>query len=566
MSGSEGYAFGEGRPKVLRTPPPGQYASGGGNKGDEYRSDEVVPETPLAGPVRRPSSRKRNDSSSTDEETVQLVRPKKQRRRADEEEETVLVSPRSAATDLGDIRKMQTEESMMEGDVRLAIDEAMGFIRGSTNTNKRLKEMTWRISEKFAALENHRTMIERRWSSYVRALKVAAVKGQTAVVRVPQVGPVVVAPRATKESQVQTASEMEKTEVTTQTSPHKTYAEAIGQEGPKAGSSGEAALRIAEINRQRAKNLKFVDRETTDAAGTETEGEWQRVRKRRQKSKVDPSSGSEGTTTAANVRRRPRPEAVLIKLKGENGMEEVLRRVRKVDMTGVSTRIEGITKTRTGDILLRVERGAGKAAPVLNTIKAAITDREVMLLEENCKLAVRDLDAVTTKEEVLEAILRVEPKARCRMKTMVETERGQMVAYVFVDRKTADAITRAGFLRVGLTSCRVRVLAEQARCIRCWEVGHIAAKCTGVDRSRMCFKCGKAGHQVRECAGENECFVCEGVQPGTGKGHRAYTTGCPHDKRRVGVAPNPVVKEVTLVSEGEDAQEEGRQIDYARND
>ncbi|XP_031358073.1 uncharacterized protein LOC116181789 [Photinus pyralis] len=261
-------------------------------------------------------------------------------------------------------------------------------------------------------------------------------------------------------------------------------------------------------------------------------------------------SDSEGTSSAANVRRRPRPEAALIKLKGENGMEEVLRRVRKVDITGVSTRIEGITKTRTGDILLRVERGVGKAVPVLNTIKAAITDREVMLLEENCKLAVRDLDAVTTKEEVLEPILRVEPKARCRMKTMVATERGQMVAYVFVDRATADAITRTGFLRVGLTSCRVRVLVEQARCVRCWEVGHIVAKCTGADRRRMCFMCGKAGHQARECAGENECFVCEGVEPGTGKGHRAYTTGCPHDKGRVGVAPNPVVKEVTLAREG----------------
>ncbi|XP_031334079.1 serine/arginine-rich splicing factor RS2Z32-like [Photinus pyralis] len=155
------------------------------------------------------------------------------------------------------------------------------------------------------------------------------------------------------------------------------------------------------------------------------------------------------------------------------------------------------------------------------------------MLEEYCTLCIRDLGAVTTREEVLEAIMRAtSPEARCRFKQMVPVDRGQQVAYVQVNRDAADSIAKKGYLRVGLTSCRVRLSAELVRCIRCWEVGHTAARCTGVDRSALCFNCGKSGHQARDCKEEPTCRRCEGLEQGLGKGHRAFTRRCEYENRK----------------------------------
>ncbi|XP_031333717.1 uncharacterized protein LOC116163753 [Photinus pyralis] len=545
-----------GRPRLMRSPVLSVSRKEGSGAeelsvrpGANSRMDEVVPETPYGATIqrgRRTESRKRNDSSSTEEEVwEEKSRPKKLRRRTDEGEDTVLVSPKSAVSDLGDIRKLQTEETLMGGETRLAIDEAIQFIRASTNTHTKLKETIRKIDARFRALENHRALIERKWSAYVRALKVAAVQGKTAVVMMPQMK---VAAQGTTRP-IKATQDIE-----VQTSPRATYAEATA--APTAGSSGMAKSKrveiretmteseeekttkaVREINKARQRRSKLVNRASTggDSEETGTERDWTLVEKKRKGKSKPRGSDSEGTSSAAaaSIRRRPRSEAVLIKLKGGNGMEDILRRVRQVDMTGVDTKIVGITKTRTGDILLRVEWGVGKVTPVHNTIKAAITDRDVMLLEENCKIAIRDLDAVTTKEEVLEAIMRAAPEARCRVKDMVQTDRGQMAAYVFVDRVTAEEVVKRGYLRVGLTSCRVRIVTELVRCLRCWEVGHLAAKCQGADRSRMCFKCGGEGHQARECTGADACFVCEKAEPGSGKGHRAYTKACRRDGQKV---------------------------------
>ncbi|KAJ8953473.1 hypothetical protein NQ318_023594 [Aromia moschata] len=72
----------------------------------------------------------------------------------------------------------------------------------------------------------------------------------------------------------------------------------------------------------------------------------------------------------------------------------------------------------------------------------------------------------------------------------------------------------------------VRDVEERERCCRCWEEGHVAAKCKGRDRTKLCLRCGKEEHQVKSC-GEEEayCPICEE------KGHRADTRAHRHKRQ-----------------------------------
>ncbi|XP_061385227.1 DNA-binding protein HEXBP-like [Danaus plexippus] len=76
---------------------------------------------------------------------------------------------------------------------------------------------------------------------------------------------------------------------------------------------------------------------------------------------------------------------------------------------------------------------------------------------------------------------------------------------------------------VGWVSARVVLLAARPRrCFRCFDTGHVAAKCQHPeDRSRRCFRCGTSGHKAAECEAAPNCFVCEAA----GKTERAHVLG-----------------------------------------
>ncbi|XP_033222575.1 cellular nucleic acid-binding protein-like [Belonocnema kinseyi] len=72
----------------------------------------------------------------------------------------------------------------------------------------------------------------------------------------------------------------------------------------------------------------------------------------------------------------------------------------------------------------------------------------------------------------------------------------------------AEKLARAGHLKVGWVSCRVRKKKDTKRCYRCLGFGHVAEGCNGPDRTRGCFRCGKEGHKSAECNSASLCFLC----------------------------------------------------------
>ncbi|XP_031332971.1 hepatoma-derived growth factor-related protein 2-like [Photinus pyralis] len=242
---------------------------------------------------------------------------------------------------------------------------------------------------------------------------------------------------------------------------------------------------------------------------------------------VADGSGSKRRRRRRSTRGKPpkRSEAVLITLGSSETYADVLREMRASEIDA-GVRIQGITKTREGNMLMQVERGQGKAEALRKKLSEKMTGRQLKTLQETRILEVRDLDAITTQQEVALAIKKTHPEVEATVRRMTKTDREQQIAQVVVERRAAEQIIEGGYLRVGWTMCRVREKTRNEGCYKCWEHGHVSIQCKGVDRREMCFNCGSREHRLRDCRNRPCCALCEGQEEGKGVGHRPNSDEC----------------------------------------
>lgn len=122
-------------------------------------------------------------------------------------------------------------------------------------------------------------------------------------------------------------------------------------------------------------------------------------------------------------------------------------------------------------------------------------------MEQRSLIQLRDLDCVTTKEDVLEAILREIGMTPDDVKvlTIRHVFAGEQTAVVLIPRQAASKLLDKGRVRVGLVYYRVREAPRLTHCYRCQEEGHKFRNCKGVDRSKDCRRCGNPGHFAKDC-------------------------------------------------------------------
>ena len=161
-------------------------------------------------------------------------------------------------------------------------------------------------------------------------------------------------------------------------------------------------------------------------------------------------------------------------------------------------------------------------------IKNIIDDvGSVTNISPRCTLELRDLDSMTTLEEVKASVCAVlGDHTQVKVSITGPNTRQQKMAFVeLVEETQATKLLEAKTIKVGWIYSRIRRLVTVKRCFRCFGYGHMQHQCEGPDRrsANICNKCGKSGHHRTECISKANCFLCIEKEesaahaPGSGK-------------------------------------------------
>lgn len=273
-------------------------------------------------------------------------------------------------------------------------------------------------------------------------------------------------------------------------------------EALRAGQSEAAAQKAA--TKVSADAHPAVTPEEGAAAST-----WAVVAGRRRKAAVlKPEAAQTAVSAPVPKRQRTRPAAILVDVKSAEDFPALVQKLRKdVDRESKNKRVVGMRKARNGKLLIEVRGDAAQVEEVRAQVAVSAGPAvAVKTTVRNASLEVRDLDEWTTKEEVLDAVAAASGAALDSIKVASLRAHfgGTQTAVVSTPVATAGKLVAEGRLRVGLVSCRLRVLEDRQRCFKCLAFGHTASSCTGPDRASLCWSCGSGGHKAADCDGSAE--------------------------------------------------------------
>jgi len=209
-------------------------------------------------------------------------------------------------------------------------------------------------------------------------------------------------------------------------------------------------------------------------------------------------------TNQKNPPMKRKPPALLVRVK-EGDYKNVLQKVRNSDeIKVVADKITALTKTKSGDLLVRVNPGQEGMAPLAEALGAAVGGNELVKeLVQYQKVVIQDLDELASEAEVLEAIATATDgtAGEAKVVTTIAANRGQKWMVVSLPTKAASIAHASGKLRVGYVNCRVRQWEERGRgrCPRCLVAHGHTRDCKGPNRRDCCRACGATGHFEAGC-------------------------------------------------------------------
>lgn len=216
-----------------------------------------------------------------------------------------------------------------------------------------------------------------------------------------------------------------------------------------------------------------------------------------------------------------------------NGREyaDILREIKRtVKPEEIGVKVEAIRKTGKGDLMVEIQGGKVKAEALRKEIQTKNKDTQVFLKDTDDIIHVMDIEGDVSKEEIEEAIKMNLPsteKEHIRVLSTRPNRSGGQTATVSTKRGIAREMIQKGVVKIGWTTCRVRIRVNILRCFRCLEFGHHSTVCKGDDNSKLCLNCGKEEHKAKFCKNESWCITCKTT------GHRADQTRCPNYRRLI---------------------------------
>lgn len=171
-----------------------------------------------------------------------------------------------------------------------------------------------------------------------------------------------------------------------------------------------------------------------------------------------------------------------------------------------------VRRTQKGDLLLELN-SSGKDIPErFNEVIETSLDGcvEVRTHKDEIIILCRDLDDITTKQEICESLRKVLDMPSLNesiIRSIWKSYGGTQTAKISLPAAARKAI-EFNKIKIGWSICRIREMVPLTKCFRCFEFGHTSRYCQSlVDRSRQCIKCGVEGHIAKDCQGELCCML-----------------------------------------------------------
>lgn len=283
---------------------------------------------------------------------------------------------------------------------------------------------------------------------------------------------------------------------------------------------GSENLAAATQRRQVPNEVQASSYPAIPGTSQDAEADWEVARVRTRK--------KGGQVKERQQRTRAKPDAILVKRKDQNAtFASVLKLMKeKVDQNEVGDRVNKIKQTKSGDLLLQLQKGSN-VKEVKDVIAAAIgTETTVLQLSQLITLDIRDIDGDTSNEEVQAALVSALnlPKEEVKVKAIRPAFGGTQMALVTMARAAALPLINEGKVRIGWVKARVRERVTVPRCFSCLGFGHTSAKCTQRSNEKLCFLCGCKDHLAASCKNQPKCIQCEAI--GQPHNHRSGSSTC----------------------------------------
>lgn len=241
---------------------------------------------------------------------------------------------------------------------------------------------------------------------------------------------------------------------------------------------------------------------------------------------VPGQSNTQPQTNIKKLSRKPIEEAILVKA-NEKTYSDMLKKLKNdINTDEIGIEIHDVKKTQKGDLLIKVKRDMEKIETLKKEIRDKLPGAITTLLTKKIILHLKDLDEVTTTEDIAQAIIKAIPlkKEHFEVRALRPTKMGRQNATVIMTEADAHNLLSLGKLKVGWTNCRVAERIKGTRCSKCWETGHEKKDCKGPDRQDLCFKCTKNDHKIANCNNMPFCLACNN------EGHQTGSVKCPVTK------------------------------------
>ncbi|XP_039968625.1 uncharacterized protein LOC120780409 [Bactrocera tryoni] len=235
-----------------------------------------------------------------------------------------------------------------------------------------------------------------------------------------------------------------------------------------------------------------------------------------------------------NAVPRLRPEAIVIAKTGDMSYADMLRAVKQNENLQVlGENVSRIKKTAKGEILLELKKAqTGSTKEYREEIVKILGDQaQIRSLTQEITVEVRDLDDITTKEDIAQAIRSEFEELRLFSVECIKSIRhayaGTQKAIISLHAQEAKHLLAAQKIKIGWSICRIREKAQLKKCFRCFEYGHVAKACSNPeDRSKCCIKCGEEGHFAKDCVNNPSCKACK-HSGSTNIDHQIGSRKCP---------------------------------------